>query len=444
MRPLGLEQRVRLYAMLAGLPASVAMLVVVWTASMAPSTRWALTALFACVWIGFAVASGGLVTFPLRTLSNVLAAISEGDYSIRARAARSDDSLGEVFRELNALVDSLHSQRLGAMEATALLQNVVDEIDVAVFSFDDSRRLRLANPAAERLLALPRERMLGASASELDIADCLEGDSPRIISKTFPEKVGRWELRLGVFRQDGLPHQLLVISDISRALRAEERQTWRRLIRVLGHELNNSLAPLKSVAESLRDLLSRGELPHDWRDDMTSGLNLIASRTEALSRFVDGYARLAKLPAPRPAPMDVAAWIHRAAGLEQRVPVRVAEGPPLSIQADAAQLDQLLINLVRNAADASLETSGAVDLGWHVEREVLEVFVADEGPGLSNPGNLFTPFFTTKPGGSGIGLVLSREIAEAHGGTLSLENRRQGPGVVALLRLPVAAHTEPS
>jgi nitrogen fixation/metabolism regulation signal transduction histidine kinase len=444
MRPLGLEQRVRLYALLAGLPASVAMLIVVWTSAMAPSTRWALTALLGSIWIGFGIASGGLVTFPLRTLSNVLAAIREGDYSIRARAARSDDSLGEVFRELNALVDSLHSQRLGAMEATALLQNVVDEIDVAVFSFDDFLRLRLANPAAERLLALPREHMLGASAAELGLADCLEGDSPRIISKTFPEKVGRWELRLGVFRQDGLPHQLLVISDISRALRAEERQTWRRLIRVLGHELNNSLAPLKSVAESLRDLLSRGELPHDWRDDMTSGLNLIASRTEALSRFVDGYARLAKLPPPRPIPTDVASWIHRAAGLEQRVPVRVAEGPALSIQADSAQLDQLLINLVRNAADASLETSGSVNVGWHVEREVLEVFVADEGPGLSNPGNLFTPFFTTKPGGSGIGLVLSREIAEAHGGTLSLENRLPGPGVVALLRLPVAAHTEPS
>ncbi len=444
MKPLGLEQRVRLYAMLGGLPASVAMLIVVWTAAMASSTRWALTALFACVWIGFAVASGGLVTFPLRTLSNVLAAIREGDFSIRARGARRDDSLGEVFRELNALVDSLHSQRLGAMEATALLINVVDEIDVAVFSFDDSRRLRLANRAAERLLALPRERILGASAAELDLADCLQGDSPRIISKTFPEKAGRWELRRGVFRQDGLPHQLLVISDISRALRDEERQTWRRLIRVLGHELNNSLAPLKSVAESLRDLLSRGELPHDWRDDMTSGLGLIASRTEALSRFVDGYARLAKLPPPRPAPMDVAAWIHRAAGLEHRVPVRLQDGPPLTIQADATQLDQLLINLVRNAADASLETSGAVDVGWQANGETLEIFVADEGPGLSNPGNVFTPFFTTKPGGSGIGLVLSREIAEAHGGSLSLENRRPGPGVEARLRLPLSAHTDPS
>jgi PAS domain S-box-containing protein len=437
MKPLGLERRVRLYAWLAGLPGSVGILVIVWTTSLQTGTRWALTVSIGLFWLGFALASGGLVTFPLRTLSNVLAAIREGDFSIRARGARRDDSLGEVFRELNALVNNLHEQRLGAMEASALLRTVVDEIDVAVFSFDSAGRLRLANRAAERLLDRPREQMIGASATDLALAECLEGDSPRIISKTFPEKAGRWEIRRGIFRQGGLPHQLLVISDISRALRDEERQTWRRLIRVMGHELNNSLAPLKSVAESLRDILGRHELPEDWRDDMASGLALIASRTEALSRFVDSYARLAKLPSPRPAPLDVGAWIHRVAGLEQRLNVSVVEGPPLAIQADAGQLEQLLINLVRNAVDASLETGGGVQLAWSRNGESLDVFVRDEGPGLSNPGNVFIPFFTTKPGGSGIGLVLSREIAEAHGGTLNLENRRPGPGVEARLHLPI-------
>ena len=437
MKPLGLERRVRLYAWLAGLPGSVGILVIVWTSDLLPGTRWALTVLIGLIWLGFALASGGLVTFPLRTLSNVLAAIREGDFSIRARGARRDDSLGEVFRELNALVDNLHEQRLGAMEASALLRTVVDEIDVAVFSFDSADRLRLANRAAERLLGRAREQMLGAAAADLALAECLEGDTPRIISKTFPEKAGRWEIRRSVFRQSGLPHLLLVISDISRALRDEERQTWRRLIRVMGHELNNSLAPLKSVAESLRDILGRRQLPDDWREDMTSGLALIASRTEALSRFVDGYARLAKLPAPHPAPLDVGAWIHRVAGLEQRLAVSVVDGPSLAIQADAGQLEQLLINLVRNAVDASLETGGRVQLGWSRNGELLEVFVRDDGPGLSNPGNVFIPFFTTKPGGSGIGLVLSREIAEAHGGTLSLENRRPGPGAEARLRLPL-------
>ena len=301
-----------------------------------------------------------------------------------------------------------------------------NEIDVAVFSFDDASRLRLANRAAERLLGRTREQILGWSASDLALSECLEGESPRIVSKTFPEKAGRWEIRRGVFRQDGLPHRLLVISDISRALRDEERQTWRRLIRVMGHELNNSLAPLKSVAESLRDILGRRQLPDDWREDMTSGLALIASRTEALSRFVDGYARLAKLPSPRPAPLDVGAWIHRVAGLEQRLAIRVLDGPALAIQADAGQLEQLLINLIRNAVDASLETGGGVQVGWQKNGESLEVLVRDEGPGLSNPGNVFIPFFTTKPGGSGIGLVLSREIAEAHGGTLDAASVEHG------------------
>jgi two-component system nitrogen regulation sensor histidine kinase NtrY len=437
MKTLGLERRVRLYSWLAGLPGSVAFLVFLWTSEAQPGTRWSLTVLIGLFWIGFALATGGLVTFPLRTLSNVLAAIREGDFSIRARGARRNDSLGEVFRELNALVDNLHEQRLGAMEASTLLRTVVDEIEVAVFSFDNAGRLRLANRAAERLLGRRREQILGWSAADLALAECLEGNSPRIISKTFPEKAGRWEIRRGVFRQDGMAHQLVVVSDISRALRDEERQTWRRLIRVMGHELNNSLAPLKSVAESLRDLLSRRELPGDWREDMTSGLALIASRAEALSRFVDGYARLAKLPSPRPASLDVGAWIHRVAGLEQRLEVRVVDGPPLQIQADAAQLEQLLINLVRNAVDASLETGGGVQVEWTRNGESLKVFVRDEGPGLSNPGNVFTPFFTTKPGGSGIGLVLSREIAEAHGGSLVLENRRPGPGVEACLHLPV-------
>jgi two-component system nitrogen regulation sensor histidine kinase NtrY len=444
MRPLGLERRVQLYAWLAGVPGSVAILAVLWTSDIESGTQWALTVMIGLFWLGFALASGNLVTFPLRTLSNVLAAIREGDFSIRARGARRDDSLGEVFRELNALVDNLHEQRLGAMEASALLRSVVDEIDVAVFSFDAENRLRLANRAAERLLGRSREHMLGDTAANLELADCLEGDSPRILSMTFPEKAGRWEIRRGLFRQDGLPHRLLVISDISRALRDEERQTWRRLIRVMGHELNNSLAPLKSVAESLRDMLGRRELPGDWREDMTSGLALIASRTEALSRFVDGYARLAKLPPPRRAPLDVAPWVRRVAGFEQRFPVKVVEGPELSIQADAAQLEQLLINLVRNAVDASLETEGGVELGWRKNGDSLEVFVRDEGPGLSNPGNAFIPFFTTKPGGSGIGLVLSREIAEAHGGSLVLENRRPGPGVEALLRLPLRDSRRPS
>jgi signal transduction histidine kinase len=244
-------------------------------------------------------------------------------------------------------------------------------------------------------------------------------------------------MRRSSFREQGLPHQLLVIADLSVPLREEERQAWRRLIRVLGHELNNSLAPIKSMAGSLEDLLKREPRPADWNEDMQRGLRVIAARAAALSRFMEAYARLARLPQPRLQPVDVGSWVRRVAGLETRLQVKLKPGPDLIIQADPDQLEQLLINLLRNGVDAALETGGGVIVGWRKNASHVEVRVEDDGPGLSSTGNLFVPFFTTKPGGSGIGLALSRQIAEAHGGTLTLENRRDAHGCEARLLLPV-------
>jgi two-component system nitrogen regulation sensor histidine kinase NtrY len=219
-------------------------------------------------------------------------------------------------------------------------------------------------------------------------------------------------------------------------LREEEREATRRLVRVLGHEINNSLAPIKSVAESLRDLLAKHPASNG-DGDLSRGLDLIAGRAEALSRFMASYARLARLPSPKLLPLDVGTWVRRVGALERRLPVRVEPGPDIEIQADGDQLDQLLINVVDNAVDAALETGGTVTVGWEKARRFVEVWVRDEGPGLSDTGNLFVPFFTTKPEGSGIGLALSRQIAEAHGGTLALGNRAEGKGAEARLRLPV-------
>jgi signal transduction histidine kinase len=229
---------------------------------------------------------------------------------------------------------------------------------------------------------------------------------------------------------------MLVISDLSRALREEERQAWQRLVRVIGHELNNSLAPIKSIAGSLESLVSREPPPADWKEDMQRGLSVISSRAAALGRFMDAYARLARLPQPKLKSLPLGPLVNRVAGLETRLPVIVVEGPDIVVRADGDQLEQLLINLVRNAVDASLETGGRVMVRWGRSAGQVEILVEDEGHGLSNTSNLFVPFFTTKPGGSGIGLVLSRQIAEAHGGSLTLENRKTGPGCEARLRLP--------
>jgi two-component system nitrogen regulation sensor histidine kinase NtrY len=439
MTRLSYERHILLLGLAAGLPGTALGLVLLWTGDYSPRLQWTLTVLVACLWFAIAAALEGKVVRPLQTLSNLLEALREGDYSFRARGWRRADSLGEVMREANALADALREQRLGAVEATALLQKVMGEIDVAIFAFDGDERLRLLNRAGERLLAQPAERSLGAKAAELGIGEFLRGEAIQTVQVNLPGAAGRWELRRSTFREGGLPHQLVVLSDLTRALREEERSTWQRLVRVLGHEVNNSLAPIKSIAGSLESLLARDPRPADWQEDMQSGLRVVASRAEALTRFLEGYTRLAKLPPPRLRPLDIADCIRRVAGLETRLPVDIQAGPAITLHADRDQLEQLLINLVRNAVDAALETRGGVSVRWRMNGSSVEVLVEDDGPGISSTTNLFVPFFTTKPGGSGIGLVLSRQIAEAHGGTLSLENRAKARGCLARLRLPVRA-----
>jgi two-component system, NtrC family, nitrogen regulation sensor histidine kinase NtrY len=436
-RPLRHEHRILLLTLVAGFPGVLVALILLWSGDLTLKVQWTLTVVIAGFWWGFALAAQGRVVRPLQTLSNMLAALREGDFSIRARGARRDDALGEVIIEVNALGATLREQRLGAVEATALLRTVMSEIDVAIFTFDGEHRLRLVNRAGERLLAQPEERLLGRGAAELGLAECLEGETPRTVQMVFPGGIGRWGVTRSTFREGGLPHQLLVLSDLSRALREEERQAWQRLLRVLGHELNNSLAPIRSIAGSLESLVTRTPLPDDWQDDVQRGLAVITSRAEALTRFMEAYSRLARLPQPKFQPVNLGACVRRVLGLETRIAVSLKPGPDLTIQADGDQLEQLLINLLRNAVDAALETHGGVAVRWRQTATYVEIVVEDEGPGLSSTANLFVPFFTTKPGGSGIGLVLSRQIAEAHGGTLLLQNLPTGRGCQALLRLPL-------
>jgi nitrogen fixation/metabolism regulation signal transduction histidine kinase len=367
-------------AIATGLPAVALAVVLLWTGDFTPKTRWTLGMFAVGTWIigGFAVRDR--VIRPLQTLSNLLAALGEEDYSSRAREAKPDDPLGLAYWEVNVLTETLRARRLQSIEAAALLGRVIAEIDAAIFAFDGSNRLRLVNRA-------------GA-------------------------------------------HDLLVINDLSAVLREEERLAWRRLVRVLSHEINNSLAPIKSIADSLHSALGR-DAKNGTEEDFRTGLSVIASRSEALRRFMGSYARLARLPAPTKQPVDLGELVHRVASLQTRRPVMVSPGPEVTLEADPDQLEQLLINLVSNAADAAEETNGGVTATWSVERQHVDITVDDEGPGLPDPTNLFVPFFTTKPKGSGIGLVLCRQIADAHGGALQVVDRSDRTGCTARLRLPL-------
>jgi nitrogen fixation/metabolism regulation signal transduction histidine kinase len=434
------EGRVTVLALAAGCPAVGVCAFLLWYGSYSGRVQWTVDLFLVLIWLSIAFSLKQRIVRPLQTLSNILAAIREGDYSIRGRRAELGDALGEVMLEVNDLGQTLREQRLGALEATALLRTVMSEIDVAVFAFDGEQRLRLVNRAGEKLLVQPAKRLLGRTSSELGLAPCLDravGDGPHTMQMVFPGGVGRWDIRRSTFREGGAQHQLLVLTDLSRTLREEERTAWQRLLRVLGHELNNSLAPIKSVAGSLADLLSRQPRPADLSDDMQRGLEVISSRADSLARFVESYSKLARLPQPRFEPLNIGALVRRVANLETRLPVNVQAGPDVVIQGDNVQLEQMLINLVRNAVDASMETNGGVEIGWAQSNGNIEVWIKDEGLGLANTANLFVPFFTTKANGSGIGLVLSRQIVEAHGGTLTLENRQRARGCEAVLRLPL-------
>lgn len=420
----------------AAAPAVIILMPILWLGDFSNKVQWTIVLVILVFATGFISAARDHVIHPLRTMSNLLAALREGDYSIRARGARADDALGEVLLEVNTLGETLRVQRLGAFEATALLRTIMAEIDVAVFTFDPDRRLRLVNRAGEDLLGQPIDKLLGRSAGQLGLGACFDVDKDEPLTLSFPGGSGRWRVGRSTFREHGLPHDLLVLTDLSRTLREEERRAWQRIVRVLGHEMNNSLAPIKSLAGSLENLLRREPMPRDWKEDAESGLKSIASRADSLGRFMQAYTRLAKLPPPQMEDVDLGELIQRVLNLEPRLKVQIVPGPKLKIRADAAQIEQVLINLVHNAVDAALETNGAVAIRWRDAGDEVEVMINDEGPGIMNPTNLFVPFFTTKPEGSGIGLTLSRQIAEAHGGTLTLTNRKDRTGAEAVLRLP--------
>jgi len=431
------ERRLALGALLATMPGLALAAVLAWRSLPPGALRWGLVvAAFAVSLVVIARLRSRMV-LRLKTLSNLVSALREGDYSVRGRDADRDDPVGEVAWEVNALGDQLRSGRLGELEASALLGQVLEEIDVAIFAVDGSGLLRLVNRAGARLLQRAPSQLIGRDAESMGMARLLDGETPRLVDG-FGGQAGPYELRRSQFRREGLPHTLVVLADLRRVVREEERAAWQRIVRVLSHEINNSLAPIQSIAASLQAVLGRGD-PSAWVDDVRSGLTVVARRSEVLSRFLAAYARLAKLPPPTLAPVNVPALVQRVTALDRTKGVRVVSGPSAWVRGDADQLEQLLINLLKNAVEAAGETGGGVSIGWEEAPGEVELVVSDECPGLLDSRNLFVPFYTTKPEGSGIGLVLCRQIAEAHRGTLSLRNAEGRRGCDARLRLPRVA-----
>lgn len=428
------QNRLALIAFGCSLPAAIVAGWAAWRHAPTFELRLVALALIGLAWVagGWFVRRASIA--PLNTIANLIEAIRMGDYTVRGRRASNDDAIGQVTREVNALGASLHEQRLASLEAGAFVNAVLEELDTAVFAFDPADRLKLVNRAGAALLARSPESLQGLAAGELGLADWLRLSGDTTLFHTFPARNGQFEVKQRPFREGGLPHRLLIVSDLSRALRDEERRAWQRLIRVVGHEVNNSLTPIKSLSTTLADMLRAGRSDGP---EMIEALGLIQDRADSLVRFVATYSQLARLPAPSRQATDLRTLAARliATSPFEGVVLEAPEGMVLDL--DAGQVEQVLINLLKNAVEAASSTR-AVLVRIHRTPAAVTIEIVDDGPGIANPENLFVPFFTTKPDGSGIGLALSRQIIEAHGGTLTLDNREAAAGAVATVTLPVS------
>lgn len=445
-RWLNFERRLLSSVLFTGFPAVVLCLFLLWSNPYSLDHKLEGTVFLLLLWLGLSVSTKDRVIHSVQVLSNVIEAVKQQDFSFRAKEASPGDAYGDLAAEINKLAHALEQERLGTADATNLLRKVTSEAGAAIFAFSPDRRLRFVNRAGEVFLGKSEDQIVGHTAAELGVTDLLDPSldlaMPDTISRSVSGIESRWIIRRTSFRQRGVPHRLVLLSEASEALRAEERLAWQRIIRVLGHEINNSLAPIKSIAHTLARQTASISLQEPVGGNLRQGLQVIEGRAESLNHFLQSYARLTKLPVPAKRVVALQSLVDRVVSLESRLRVLVCAGPAVYINVDPGQVEQALINLIKNSVEAVLAgnhgapLADAVTVSWRVKGLELDLRIRDRGIGLLDTENLFVPFYTTKENGTGIGLILTRQIIEAHGGTLALRNCPDQTGCEVQINLP--------
>lgn len=438
------ENRLSLLALAGGLPSLAGIAIATLYLPLSPYPKALLLVLLTAALIGSAVVVRNRIRFHLMTLLNLAEAVRRGEYTLRGSHAKRSDVLGTLFASFNSTAEALQLQRKEMQETRHLLNKVLAEVEVAIFAFDKSLKLRLANAMGLRLLALDEREALGRTSQALGLDFLLTGNGAPCdtFEYDFPGASGKWRLQRSQHLEDGHPCELLFIVDLHATLRAEELGVWKRLIQVLSHEVNNSITPISSLSATVQTLLVPAPLERESRDEINEALELIAQRSQHLHQFVGRYAKLARLPPPSRMLTNISPLLSQLPSLSNDANITLdLPVDPVFVYCDSTQIDLVLINLIKNAREAMCG-NGTTLVRCRAEKKFWQLEIQDEGEGVINPDNLFVPFYTTKKNGNGIGLVLSRQIAEAHGGRLRLRNRTDRSGCIAELRLPRPTFTQ--
>jgi two-component system, NtrC family, nitrogen regulation sensor histidine kinase NtrY len=434
-RRLSTEQRLFVLVLSCGIPAAF---VLGWLAfrSELPLSVKAAIAFVVLAWI-YIVADRTRIEVlrHIRTLSNLIESTRAQDYSMKGSGARDPGELAELYQQINGLTESLKIGRQSEQELLSILEKVVGQINVAIIVFDSRDKIRLVNQLATKLLQSSAEELTGVSCADTVIGQLPVSTEPVLIDFRFPGAEGRWQIRQHYYRHEGQESRIVFIADLKQVLFDEEIAAWQRLIRVISHEVNNSLTPITSLCQTLDGLLAKSN--HAGDADVRVGLSVIAERAKGLQDFISVYARLARLPEPHRVPFPAATLASKLQRIFAGRPLEIVPFPDVTVFGDPVHLEQALINLIKNGLEANPPDAAPVQLSCRAENGEVEFLIADRGSGIGNPDNLFVPFYTTKREGAGIGLILCRQIAAKHHGHVSLENRDDGPGAVARLSLPL-------
>lgn len=380
--------------------------------------------------------------YQFRSLSNLLDAMVQGDYSLRARTSDGDEALNELVDSINSLAIRLNKQRIESVESQLLLKTVINHIDVAIIALNDNNEMVLTNPASKALLMQLKslsESSVDQFIEQLVLSEAITSGKSKIMPISFYDQQRKYHVHLEEYREQGKQQKLLFITDVSNMLRSEERKAWQALVRVISHEINNSLAPITSISQSLHRLISKQDDLNTHKQHLIEGVSVIAQRSRNLRDFVNSFKRIASLPEPKKQSTSIVELVSKVAALYKQENIDIETSTDVNLLIDTVQFEQVLINLIKNAVEAinNKGGDGKVVINWQQRDRLFKLAIIDDGTGVSNPENLFIPFYTTKPKGSGIGLVLCRQIIDAHGGNLMLTNRENKEGCIASIELAV-------